>query len=704
MSRTRKSSIILKILLPIMGLVLVGNIISYLVIANSLDKSSHRQINLDLSHVIGAVSESIYMANEREKTILETLANIPQIKSDEVSLYEKSQLIFKYLSVNKGKYIDMCILDTQGNAYINGSRKMMSFAEREYFQEAMKGKFYIQNPFINKVTNTMAIFYSIPVYNMEGEIINVVFSVVDGYKYCELLKEYTVGKSSKPMIFDRETGVMIGSTDIELFNTLPHLADMDGFSSIEKQIESFAEETGDDESDHIESIRFGSSKEEYLAAYNPIRDTSWSVVVAAPISDFSKEYYAMQNKVLAVYLSVLLITIIVSALILLRILRPLKNVKDSIKSIASGDADLTKRLEVQSHDEVGNVVVGFNTFVEMLSNIIVSVKESKNELSQNGEKMESVTGETIDSIGQIISQLDEVKEKLERQVSCVDQTIHGVAGVSQKIESMDSLMKNQVSGVKEATSSVNRMIVNIKNVGVKVESMTASFEGILKETQEGSNMQENVNHLIKDIETQSETLREANKVIAEIAEQTNLLAMNAAIEAAHAGESGKGFSVVADEIRKLSETSTSQSKTIGEQLAAIQNLISQVVQASENTIKVFNSVIGNIGQTNVAVLEIKSSLDQQQENSKQIERSLEMLDSTTKSMYEENVVMQSQNEDIHREIKELEETTEGMKAGFEKMGQKAVSVKENSDSLTNISADMKQYIGKIGKQIDLFKV
>ena len=142
------------------------------------------------------------------------------------------------------------------------------------------------------------------------------------------------------------------------------------------------------------------------------------------------------------------------------------------------------------------------------------------------------------------------------------------------------MIETQASGVEQASGAIEQMIENINSVSSSVEHMAGSFENLLKSTEAGVEKQKSVGVKIKDIETQSAELQGANHIISEIAAQTNLLAMNAAIEAAHAGDSGKGFSVVADEIKKLSENSQRESNKISEQLNAITNSIAEVVEAS----------------------------------------------------------------------------------------------------------------------------
>ena len=143
--------------------------------------------------------------------------------------------------------------------------------------------------------------------------------------------------------------------------------------------------------------------------------------------------------------------------------------------------------------------------------------------------------------------------------------------------------------------------------------MAAKFSKLTEEASIGKVKQSAVDSSVREIASQSELLMEANEVIAGIASQTNLLAMNAAIEAAHAGEAGKGFSVVADEIRRLSETSAEQSRSIGAELGKISETIAEVVETSRESETVFASITSEIDTTDILVKQIERAMAEQRE-------------------------------------------------------------------------------------------
>ena len=310
-------------------------------------------------------------------------------------------------------------------------------------------------------------------------------------------------------------------------------------------------------------------------------------------------------------------------------IKPIKLVTHSIGDIASGDADLTRRIKINAENEIGDVVAGFNSFSQKLHGIISDVKHSKEDLSIAGENMSACAEDTSAAITEIIANIDSVRGQIATHATGVEETASAVHQIADNIKSLETMIEAQSAGVMQASSAVEEMMGNIHSVNDSVDKMSVSFDTLQDRAERGAAAQKVLDEKISQIETQSQMLQEANKAIASIASQTNLLAMNAAIEAAHAGESGKGFSVVSEEIRKLSETSAAQSKTIGEQLKGIKNSIGDVVQTSQMFATAVSSVASGIQDTDEVVRQIKAALVEQNEGSKQISTALQAMNDST---------------------------------------------------------------------------
>ena len=441
-----------------------------------------------------------------------------------------------------------------------------------------------------------------------------------------------------------------------------------------------------------------------LVVYSPVKGTSWSL--AFSIGKRQTDYAAAELANMMVGASAVMIALLLllSAGLIRRMIKPLEVVGKTITGIASGSADLTKRIEVKANNEIGSVVSGFNMFTEKLQTIIRELKESRKALDEAGEELKDSTEDTAASITEIIANIESMSTHITNQASGVEETAGAVNEIAANIQSLNHMIEGEAAGVAQASAAIEEMIANVESVDASVEKLASAYDSLQKSAFSGIEKQEDVGARIKQIESESAMLEEANSAIANIASQTNLLAMNAAIEAAHAGEAGKGFSVVADEIRKLSETSSTQSKTIGEQLKNIEETIAGIVSASDESSQSFAVVADNIKQTDGLVRQIKEAMAEQNEGSKQISGALHSMNDSMAEVRGASAEMSAGNKAILEEVKELQNSTVSMRDGMSEMGVGARKINETGAALSGISSRLKTNIDKIGSQIDKFKV
>jgi len=331
--------------------------------------------------------------------------------------------------------------------------------------------------------------------------------------------------------------------------------------------------------------------------YTPIEKLGWSLVLSVSVGEINSPIIRLTR----ISMFIMIITVIFLTIAVLfitgTISRPVNNIVNMLKEIAEGEGDLTKKLNVSTKDEIGELAGWFNTFVDRVRSIVARVRENAGEVERTAHEMSVTSSEFANGIENQTAQLNEVVVSIQQMTTAIVEN------------SKNAVQTAKVAG--EASSKANEGAASMLDTKQNMDNIV---ETAIK-----------TGDVINSLTNRAGQIEEIIQVINDIADQTNLLALNAAIEAARAGEQGRGFAVVADEVRKLAERTTKATAEVGSTIKAIQDDTKQVSESMQEVNRVVDSGKKATQKTEQVLNEITSAVTQAMDMINQIAAATEQM-------------------------------------------------------------------------------
>ncbi len=645
--------------------IVVNAILSYSLARTALNQSVNEMqsiIEKDQSAYI------LSWANERTQDVV-TLSGIARISS--MNPETASVAIKQYHRLWSG-YETIFLVGMDGKSISTSDDNPLDVADRTYFKDALNGRVTMSEPLVSRASGNLIIVFAAPVKTSDGLIVGVIGETVPVNSITQLLIKNRTGETSESYLVNSEG----------YFVTTPRFVDemkkaglTDGSPELKYQLQTVAGKA-------LQSAKSGHGiymnylGKEVIGQYTWLPDLKLGLISEKETS----EAYASTNRlamisIITIVISVLLI-FIVAFVIARGITRPVKLMAKTANRLALGDIDQT--LDYVSKDEYGiladsirqmigyqremSVVASsisrgnltetiqpksdkdslghaFKAMIESLHTTIRHVAQSANTLTSASERLAISADQAGLATSQIATTVQQVAKGITMETESVTRTAASVEQMSETITVVSRGAKEQTMSVANAAAITTQISQTIQQVAGNAQAVTSVSAGAAEAARLGSRTVEGTvkdMQLIKskvslsaqrvaDMGALSDQIDVILETIEDIANQTNLLALNAAIEAARAGEHGKGFAVVADEVRKLAERAGKATKEIGGLIKNIQRTVSEAVIAMDEGGQEVESGVKMANEAGKALAEILKAAEEVYRQAEQADHGAEKM-------------------------------------------------------------------------------
>jgi methyl-accepting chemotaxis protein len=602
-------------------------------LTSNLEKTLPKIAEQTAGNIQGRINE--------ETSYLEAVAARTDINDVNISIENKMTTLTEEA---KRKNVILGIVYKDGIANMTDVNKV-DVKDKPYFKKALSGKSCISDPVVT-AKGKVIVTYAVPIKN-DNEIVGILVEMGED-ELSKLTEKVEFGQTGNAFMIN-STGVTIANSDRDLVlkkdNVIENAkedASLKSLAEIEsKMIEG---EKGIGEYTYEDKTKY--------VGYAPVEETGWSIGVVISKGEILSELDSLKISVILSSIVFILIGFSIVYIIANNIAKGIKSTSKHLELLAEGNlgVEISEKY-INQNDEVGQMTNSMKLMQESLRKMIRKIKENSSNINNQSENLSSVSEEianvsqnVTEAISDIAKGTSNQSEELINITEILDEFSNKLSNMVNEIQVVDSNSKDisiMANGSSNEMSQLNKSVINVSSMFKEFSVKIATLGQDINQISEMTNL------------------------INSIAEQTNLLALNAAIEAARAGDAGRGFSVVAEEIRKLAEQSKESSENINKLISGISKSTGIIVDDSgvmdtellnqvkliDNSIESFNHIIEAVDQIIPKIQVVNNSAEEINNDKNSILNRIDRLSSVS-------VEVSASSEEISASSEEMNASTE----------------------------------------------
>ena len=585
---------------------------------------------------------------------LEDLASIQRMRESE----DNAALIASLAETDKRlKLFEMLSYVRPDGSSLRMDGKADFLGDRPYFKKVLETKkSYVSDRIVSRATGKLSVVIAVPVFNKDGGLKGVLAGTMSLDKVNEVLKKVKFEESGYAFLAD-DSGMIIahpkrpelaGKLSMVQKDVNPELK-LPVNTLDDRMIQLF--KTALEKNDGVRGEYTFVDGVTRMAVYQPINlagGQRWMLMITAPVDEATAEVRQLTYVMLGLSVFCLLLAVGVAAVISKRFVAPILTLRDAAEHIAAGDLR-RQEVAVQSQDELGQLAGSFADMSGKLRDLVVQVQRESQQVAAASEELTASAEQAAHAVQQVAGSVTEVAGGADRQLAVAREATTEV----------DALAKELAGASKragEVRRSVEKTSQAAENGGEAIRQMQALDTTVTHSAQ-----------VVAKLGERSQEIGQIVDTISGIAGQTNLLALNAAIEAARAGEQGRGFAVVADEVRKLAEQSQEAAGRIASLIGEIQGETGRAVEAmnkgtaevKEGTVvagqagAAFEEIIGLIHKANEEVAAITAGIEQTVTGSGRIVHAVDDMQKVSRDTAEQTQTVAAATEEQAASMEEI---------------------------------------------------